>query len=881
MKIIRARHLAGPNVYIYKPVLVARVELGELTERESCEFEGFSDRLLRLLPGLREHHCAKGVPGGFVERLYGGTYFGHIAEHVAIELACCLDLDVHYGKTLYAGAPGRYDIVMECRAYECQRFLLRSAMELVQAVLVGNAWSVESTLTRAAEILAAHALGPSTQAIVDAAVRRGIPVRRLNSDSLIQLGYGHQRKLIEATITEHTPAVAVDIASNKEATKRLLGDAGVPVPEGGVAESEAEAVQWLQTLGAPVVVKPYNGNQGRGVSLDLQTEQAVCAAFRTATAYASRVIVERYAQGRNIRLLVVNGKFVAASERIPAHINGDGVHTIKELVDAVNADPLRGNHHEKPLTKIPLDAVVLAHLHRLGYTPQSIPDDGELVYLRDSANLSTGGEAADVTDDVHPSYLRLGERAARLIGLDVCGLDMVVPDPAQPYTGRECTVIEINASPGIRMHQHPSFGRSRDVGDAIVAALYPTGRGRIPIVAVTGTNGKTTTTRLIGHGISGTNKVVGMTTTGGVWVDGEQVLWGDTTGPDSAQVVLADPKVEVAVLETARGGLVRGGLAYDKANIAVLTNIAVDHIGQDGVESIEDLVHIKSLVAECVDADGAVVLNADNEHLVEIAKRISARVVYFSSSEDNPVIKRHLACGGVGYYVSRGWLMEGRGNLTWEVVPVPEIPLTLGAQVPFQVENCLAAAAALRAFGITRQQTAHALTTFMPQQNNPGRCVLFRVPKGGHVVIDYGHNPDGFSQVGRWLRQVPHQHLIGVVGVPGDRADAVIRQSAERLAQIFDQFVVKEDQDKRGRREGEVAALLLSQITRACPEKPCRVVLPEAEALELAITTMGPDDIVAVFYERFAVVEAVVRRLGGKPVTNFAEAAVRPRLAMI
>lgn len=880
MKILWARHIDGPNVYIYKPVLVARVDLEWLTERESHEFPGFSDRLLRLLPGLCEHHCAKGAPGGFVERLYGGTYFGHIAEHIAIELACCLGLDVHYGKTLYAGGTGLYDVVMECKSFECQRMLLESAIDLLMNVLDGAACNVDDILLRARGIHATAELGPSTQSIVDAAHRRGIPVRRIGQGSLIQLGHGVARKLVEATITDQTSAVAVDVACDKDMTKRMLREAGIAVPDGGVAVHPDEALALFHAMGPPVVVKPYNGNQGHGVSLDLWTDEDVLEAFDIAAEYTNRVIVERHAEGRNIRVLAVGGQYVAASERIPARVLGDGVQSIRELIEEANRDPLRGDDHEKPLTKITVDSVVLHHLRRQGLDLANVPPAGEWICLRDSANLSTGGEAVDVTDDLHPTYRRLAERVARLIGLDVCGLDLVVRDPTAPYQPSTCFVIEVNASPGIRMHQHPSYGMARDAGEAIVGALYPTGSGRIPIIAVTGTNGKTTTTRLIGHGIAQSGKQVGMTTTGGVFIGGEKVQSGDTTGPDSARVVLSDPAVEVAVLETARGGIVRGGLAYDKANVAVFTNIAIDHIGQDGVETIEDLMHIKSLVTECVYDEGTVVLNADDPHLVELSKRLRAHVVFFSMMDDHPALKRHLACGGVGYYVSRGWLVEARGHLTWEVAPIVEIPLTLGGTARFQVENALAAVAALRAYGLTRQQTAHALASFAPQQDNPGRCVLFQMPCGGHVVLDYGHNPAGFAQIGRWLAEVPHKRLVGVVGVPGDRADSVIRQSAVSASDIFDAFVVKEDEDKRGRREGEVATMLASQIAAKCPEKPCTVVLSETEALARAVESMERGDIVVVFYESLAGVERMVRDLGGRPVTDFSEAPSESRVAI-
>ncbi|SFU99908.1 cyanophycin synthetase [Alicyclobacillus macrosporangiidus] len=881
MNIVSVRHLDGPNIYIYKPVMVARVDLEGLTERESYEFPGFPDRLLRTLPGLREHHCAKGAPGGFVERLYGGTYFGHIVEHVAIEFACLAGVDVHFGRTVYAGRPGLYDIVMECKAYPCQRYLLQAAIGLVEDLLEGVSPSLDAVLAEAERILAGTELGPSTRAIAEAASRRNIPVRRLNEGSLIQLGYGKHRKLVEATVTERTSAVSVDIACDKELTKRLLAEAGIPVPDGEVADDAEGAVAALRRMGPPVVVKPFNGNQGRGVSLDLHSEQEVREAYDIASAISPRVLVERYVQGRNIRFLVVDGRFAAASERIPARVFGDGVHTVRELIERANADPLRGMGHEKPLTRIQVDAVVTSTLRRQRLSLSSVPAAGQEVLLRASANLSTGGEAIDVTGDVHESYVRLAERIARIIGLDVCGIDMVVARPEAPWDRNGCTVIEVNAAPGIRMHEHPSYGLPRAVGERIVESLFPNGAdGRIPIVSITGTNGKTTTTRLIAHVLAATGRTVGMTTTSGVWIGGERVLEGDTTGPNSARVVLSDPAVEVAVLETARGGIVRGGLAYDRANVAVITNIRVDHLGQDGVETLEDLVHIKSLVGECVWEDGTVVLNADDEHLVELAPRLPAQVAYFSMSDQNPVLKRHLACGGVGYYVSRGWIVEGRGNLTWEVAPVRDIPLTMQGLARFHTENCLAAVAALRALGCTRQQVASGLTTFLPSEHNPGRCMLYRLPGGAYAVLDYGHNPDGFQRMGEWLKQVPHRRLIGVVGVPGDRMDSVIRQSGRQAAEIFDAFVVKEDADKRGRRDGEVAALLAEEIQALAPGKPCTVIAREPEALRFALSQAVAGDVVVMFFEQLAPAQEVVRAFDGVPVAGFDVTPAQPFAAI-
>jgi len=869
MKILSVRHLDGPNIFIYKPILMARIDLEGMAERESYEVPGYADRLLRTFPGLREHHCAKGEPGGFVERLYGGTYFGHIIEHLAIELACMSGLDVHYGKTLYAGGVGVYDVVMECKEFAAQHYLLEQAVILVEKLVRAEVVDVSSVLEEADRVITRTALGPSTQAIVRAALKRNIPVRRINEGSLIQLGYGANRKLVEATITERTSAIAVDLAGDKSLTKRVLLDAGIPVPEGKLATSVEEAICNFEHLGAPVVVKPYNGNQGKGVSLDLRTVEQVQRAYEIATQYAAKVLVERHVPGKNLRLLVVDGHLVAASERLPAYVVGDGVRSVQELIQAENQNPLRGRGHEKPLTRITVDAVVEQTMSRQGTEFEDVPDPGAKVVLRESANLSTGGVAVDATDWLHSSYRRLAERTARVIGLDVCGIDMIVPcieDPCQPG---ECAVIEVNAAPGIRMHHFPASGHSRDAGRAIVESLYPDGlSARIPIISVTGTNGKTTTTRLIGHGLTQAGKLVGMTTTGGVFVDGEKVQGGDTTGPDSARMILTDPAVEVAVLETARGGIVRGGLAYDKANVAVLTNLTLDHVGQDGVESMEDLLHIKSLVAECVHEDGVVVLNAEDENLAQLAKRLKSRIVFFSQSDNNPVLRRHLAFGGVGYYIAKGWLVEGRGHLSWEIARVQDIPLTLGGHAPFQIQNSLAAAATLRAMGLTRNQVAETLGSFVPSRDNPGRCMIYRMPNGGHVVLDYGHNPDGFQQLGSWLKVTPHRRLIGVVGVPGDRSNHVVRESAQQLVRIFDYFFIKEDMDKRGRSEGEVAALLAEEIaTRRSPQM-YSIVLSETEALGRAVELMGPGDVVVLFYEQFQPAVSLIAELEGELVSS-------------
>jgi cyanophycin synthetase len=580
-----------------------RLYLDDLTGKESREFPGFNELLLGLLPGLAKHHCCREREGGFAERLREGTYFGHVVEHVALELTELAGVPVYHGKTRSAGEPGAYNVIIEYKAEEGTKRLLRMAAEIVESLTLqtkGGSFPLEKRLKEVREFIARSELGPTTRAITEAAAGRGIPWKRVGENSLVQLGHGKHRRLIQAAMTERTSAVAVDVASDKELTKTLLRDAGIEVPRGILARSEAEAVEALDVVGAPVVVKPYNMSQGKGVSLNLTTAADVEQAYRVAKQYATGVVVERQFAGRDYRVLVISGKVVAASERVPAHIVGDGERTIAELVEAVNRHPARGEDHERPLTKIAVDAAMMEFMKRRSLTLRDTPKPGEVVYLRECANLSTGGTARDVTDLIHPQVAAICERAARIIGLDICGIDLILDDIAEP-PGPDNGVIEVNAAPGLRMHVAPSEGRSRDVGAAIIDMLYPGGAtGRIPIISITGTNGKTTITRMVAHALSQKGMVVGMATTDGIYIGGELVVEGDTTGPISAQTVLSDPSVEIAVLETARGGILRSGLGYDWSDISVISNVRLDHVGQDGIETLDDLLHIKALVAERV-----------------------------------------------------------------------------------------------------------------------------------------------------------------------------------------------------------------------------------------------------------------------------------------
>jgi cyanophycin synthetase len=884
MRIDGIRTLSGPNIYSHKPVLVMRLYLEDLFEKESYEIPGFVDRLIDLLPGTREHHCSLGQPGGFIERLREGTYFGHVVEHVALELTARADIPSSHGKTREADEPGCYNVVIEYKAEEGTRFLLETAVALVEALARGERFPLEAKLEEARSIIARTEFGPSTRAIVEAAARRGIPWMRVNGDSLVQLGYGKYRRFIQAAMSDRTSCIAVEIAADKELTKKVLSRSSIPVPRGVIATSEAEAVEAFKEIGSPVVVKPLDGCQGRGVSLNLTSESEVANAFRIAREYSKDVLVEELFEGRNYRALVVNGSVVAASERLPAHVTGDGSHTISQLIEISNRDPRRGDGHEKPLTRIKVDSIMSAYLNKRGLTLDHVPAEGEVVYLREGINLSTGGTAKDVTEKVHPEVAGLCERAARVIGMDICGVDLVLKDISEPVS--RGGIIEVNASPGIRMHHFPSEGQARNVGAAIVEMLYPEGApSRIPVVSVTGTNGKTTVTRMIAHVLTETGRTVGMTTTDGIYIGKERIARGDTTGPQSARTILSDPVVEVAVLETARGGIARRGLGYDWSDISVLTNIQPDHLGQDGIESIDDLVYIKSLVAERVREGGSLILNADDERLARLMdqprmNKLKRNVIYFSLRENHLLIRKHLASGGIAYFARGGWIMEALGRKEYHIARVANIPATLGGSAEFNVANALAAIAACRAYGVLKEQVATHMKSFVIGGDNPGRMNLYRVG-GGYVMVDYGHNPEAIKSICRMAARWRGRRVTGVVAVPGDRNDAIIEQSGRAAAAGFHRVIIKEDADLRGRAKGEVPALLLEAVKSEAPDCEVSVIPDEAEALRAAIREMDEDEVVVVFYEKLEKVTKVLKEFQAASIPAIEAPAMVASLAQL
>jgi len=850
MKIKEIRVYRGRNVYSHRPVIKMTVDI-EGEEIPTKDIPGFNETLLNLLPGLKKHTCSYGYEGGFAKRLEEGTYLPHVTEHIILELQNVLGYDVKFGRARNVEG-SLYNVIFEYSLEECGIRAAKLAVDLVNKLIRGEKIDLEEKLEKIRDIIAEVELGPSTMAIKMEALKRGIPVTRVGNGSILRLGYGKYQKIIEGTISQNTSCIAVDIASDKILTKKILKDHGLPVPEGDVAYNEEEAISIAEELGYPVVIKPYNGNQGKGVHLNISNREEVVIAYRNAKNYSDLVMVEKQVKGRHYRVLVVGEKVVAVAERIPAHVIGDGVHTVKELIEIENKNPLRGNGHEKPLTKITVDAVSKMVLQKQGLTLDDVPRKGRKVFLRESANLSTGGIAIDRTDEIHPYNIEIAVRAAKAIGLDIAGIDITMEDIRKPLSATNGAIIEINASPGIRMHHYPSKGKPRNVAKAIVDMLFPKGsKATIPIVSITGTNGKTTVTRMVAHILKTYGYTVGMTTTDGIYIDDKCIYKGDNTGPKSARTCLADKNIDAAVLETARGGILREGLGYDLADVGVITNISEDHLGIDGINTLEDLAFVKALVVEAVKDDGYSVLNADDPMTPYLAKKAKGKIIYFSMYDNNLTVKRHIENGGIAVYVKEGVIVIANGQIV-PVVRIEEIPATLGGKVLHNIENSLAAIAASYGVKVPINIIAKGIKTFYPDTtHNPGRFNLFNIGSF-RVLVDYGHNVEGIRKVIEAARKLDANRLIGVIGVPGDRMDSSIFKVGEVCGKGFDFIYIKEDEDLRGRKQGEVAKILEEgAIKGGMDKKNIKIILKETEALKAAMHSAEAGDLIVVFYEKY------------------------------
>lgn len=874
MKILRTQTLRGPNYWSIRrdKLIVMRLDLEDLAEKPSNEIPGFYEGLIDVLPSLVEHYCSPGYRGGFFERVRTGTYMGHIIEHIALELQELAGTPVGFGRTRSTSTPGVYNVVFEYVEEQAGRYAGRAAVRLCQSIVDTGTYPKEELAQDLADLRDLYnnaSLGPSTETIVKEAQARNIPWLLLSARAMVQLGYGVHQKRIQATLSSFSGILAVELACDKEGTKTILKDGGIPVPRGTVIQYLDELSAAIEEVGGfPIVIKPLDGNHGRGISIDVKTQQEAEEAYDLASAASKTrsVIVERYYKGSDHRILVINGKVAAVAERIPAHVVGDGRSTIEELIDITNQDPNRGDGHANVLTKITIDKTALNVLEKQGYELTSILAHGEIAYLRATANLSTGGIAVDRTDEIHPENVWIAQRVAKLIGLDIAGIDVVTEDIRKPLKEVDGVIVEVNAAPGFRMHVAPSRGLPRNIAAPVIDMLFPPGTpSRVPILAITGTNGKTTTSRLISHICRQTGKVVGFTTTDGVYIDDYLVEKGDNTGPYSASMILKDPTVEIAVLETARGGILRSGLAFNQCDVGVVLNVAADHLGIGDIDTIEQMAKVKSVVAEVVSAEGYAVLNADDPLTVSMAEKVKGRVAYFSMSPDNPIIHDHIRRGGMAAIYENGYLSILEGEWTLRIEEAVNIPVTMQGMAPFMIANALAACLATFVQGIDIELIRQGVRTFKPSvAQTPGRMNLFDLGHH-HALIDYAHNPAGYEAVGGFVGNWSGEK-VGVVGGPGDRRDDDLILLGKLSAQMFDRIIVKEDNDTRGRRRGEVADLILRGISQENASLRPEVILDETEALEKALSTVSEGGLVVIFPE--SVTQAIDLIEKHRPLTD-------------
>jgi cyanophycin synthetase len=847
MEFRRIWALRGPNLWASFPSLEVELDLEALKGRTSDQIPGFNERLIACLPSLMEHWCSAGERGSFFECLRSGTDLAHVLERVTLELQSLSGSDVSFGRDRETSTEGIYQIAVEYEEEELARACLGVARDLCLAAVEGRPFDMEAELRRLRDLAYDVRLGPSTWAIVQAARTRGIPYRRLNQASLVQLGQGARSRRILTAETDRTGAIAEAVAQDKQLTRALLKAVGVPVPEGRRVENADDAWEAAQSLGPPVVVKPQYGNHGRGVATNLETEAQVRNAYAAACEEGSSILLEAFAPGRDHRLLVVGDRLVAAALREPAQVVGNGVSSIRQLVDEVNKDPRRSDGHSSSLSFISLDTIGLGVLSDQGLTPDSIPADGEVVFIRRNGNLSTGGTATDVTDRVHPDVAARAVDAARMVGLDIAGVDVVALDIGQPLEAQKGAIVEVNAGPGLRMHLEPSEGLSRPVGEAIVSLLFPPNEnGRIPLVAVTGVNGKTTTTRLIAHILRATGKVVGMTCTDGIYIGERRIDARDCSGPRSARRVLLHPDVEAAVFETARGGILREGLGFDQCDVGVVTNIGQgDHLGLRGIDTLDQLARVKCTVIKAVAKGGSGVLNADDPLVAAMAADCPGTVVYFGRSAKNPVIAKHRDKGGKAAFIRELVLILAIGEREETLITLSRAPMTHGGKVGFQIENSLAAAAATWSLGLPLDRIREGLETFAgDMQQAPGR---FNVIRNGDftVIIDYAHNPSALAALVEATDAFLHQRRT-LVFSGFNRSDAEMVEMGRILGNGFDRVILFEDRGNRDRRDGELNGLIRRGLSTGSRVSEIVDTDDELGAIETALKTQGPGELLVI-----------------------------------
>ena len=898
MRILDRSVYVGPSLYARFPVIRLELDLGALEAWPTGRLGGaFVDALAAALPGLAQHGCSYRAPGGFFRRMREdeGTWLGHVLEHVAIELQNIAGEEVTFGKTRSAGAPGIYTVVYEYAQRDegiaAGDLGLRLLCSLLPASIrpqdsVPDGWNWQEARDEFIRFAQRRALGPSTSSLVRAAEHRGIPWLRLNEQSLVQLGHGKFQQRIQATVTSSTSHIAVELASDKEETNKILATLGLPVPKQELVQSEAQAIRAAKRIGFPVVTKPYNGNHGRGISIRLANDQEVALGYATAREHARSVIVETFLEGDDHRLLVVNGVLVAATRRTPGHIVGDGEHTVKQLVELVNEDPRRGVGHEKVLTRLELDAQAHKMLEQVNLKPDSVPLRGQAVLLRSTANLSTGGTATDVTDVIHPDNREMAERAVRAIGLDVGGVDFLSKDITESYRSIGGGICEVNAAPGFRMHVAPSEGTPRDVATPVIDMLFPVGTSvRVPIAAVTGTNGKTTTARMLAHITKMAGYTPGLTTTDGVYIDGQRTVQGDMTGPVSARMVLADPQIDIAVLETARGGLLRAGMGVNEVNVGAVLNVQADHLGLKGIDTLEQLSELKRIVVEV--ATDCAVLNADDPLVLRMAGHTEAKsICYVTMNPHHTLVREHIRAGGRACALEAGvngqmMTLYDRGGhipLLWTHL----IPATLEGRATHNVQNAMFAAAMAFSLGIKLDAIRQGLRTFDSTFfQTPGRMNVFN-EHPFKVLFDYGHNAHAVGMMADLAARldVAGRRIVVLAG-PGDRRDEDLVAIANAVAGRFDHYICRRDDNLRNRAGDEVPRIQAQALRAAgVPDGAISIIPDEQEAVEAALRMGEPGDLLLIFADALARSWKQITKFKpvGAPSANPAARAVRSPL---
>ena len=840
MRIREINAMRGPNYWSVRrhKLIVMVLDLQDLEQKPTNLIPGFLDRLKNMFPSMFSHRCSVGSPGGFFQRVEEGTWMGHVIEHIALEIQSMAGMEVGFGRTRTYGEEGVYFVVFDYIEEKVGRYAAEASVRIAQAIIDGVEYDLQSDIQEMRVIREKEALGPSTSSLVMEAENRGIPWIRLNKYSLCQLGYGANQKRIQATVTSMTSSIGVEIACDKEDTKSLLEQYEVPVPRGEVIKSEAGLLETIDKLGFPIVIKPINGNHGRGITTNIKDMETALMAFAEAKKVSRSVIVERFITGFDYRILVVNNKLVAAAKRTPAHVVGDGQSTIQQLIDEVNKDPRRGYGHEKILTQIEVDAITNKILDEKGLSLDSIIEKDRILYLKDTANLSTGGTAEDVTDIVHPYNVFMAERIAKIVGLDICGIDVMTTDITQPLPDTRGAVLEVNAAPGFRMHLAPTSGLPRNVAAHVIDMLYPAGStARIPIIAVTGTNGKTTTTRLIAHIARMKGYKVGYTTTDGVYIQNRLLMTGDCTGPTSAEFVLKDPTVDFAVLECARGGLLRAGLGFKKCNVGIVTNVAADHLGLKGIHTLDQLSKVKGVIPETVMPGGYAILNADDDRVFEMKNGLQEGVhlALFSMDEQNERIQKHMKNGGLSAIYENGFISIAKGEWKIRISKAINVPLTYGGKAAFMIQNILPAVLAAYTQGISVEDIRVAIESFIPSASQtPGRLNMFEF-KNFNVLLDYAHNSAGFRALQKFVEKMDGTPKVGIVAGIGDRREEDNKDIGRIAAEMFDEIIIRQDKHLRGRTEEELIGMISAGIKEVDPNKKITVIPSEKEAISYAI----------------------------------------------